>query len=70
MTIMRKLSEILNDIKLLEEEWIEVNETHEDDEEKDIILTDLDLAIDCLAMSLICGDFINDLGRPYNYFEE
>ena len=67
---MRKLSEILNDIKLLEEEWIKVNETHEDDEEKDIILTDLDLAIDCLTTKLICGDFIKDIGRPYNYFEE
>lgn len=67
---MRKLSEILNDIELLEKEWTEVNETHENGEEKDAILEDLDLAIDCLVTNLICGDFINDLGRPYNYFDE
>jgi hypothetical protein len=42
----------------------------EDGEDKDAILTDLSLAMDCIGACLMYGDYENDTGKPYNYFED
>ena len=67
---MRKLSELLSDLAILEERYMEINSKMEDGEEKEDILTDLWLAMDCIGACLMYGDYINDTGKPYNYFED
>lgn len=67
---MRKLSELLSDLELLEKRYQEFLEELEDGEDKDMILTDLELAMDCIGACLMYGDYINDTGKPYNYFED
>ena len=67
---MRKLSELLSDLAILEERYMEIDSTMEEGEEKDDILTDLGLAMDCIGACLMYGDYINDTGKPYNYFED
>jgi DNA-directed RNA polymerase subunit N (RpoN/RPB10) len=67
---MRKLSELLSDLAILEERYMEIDSTMEEGEEKDDILTDLGLAMDCIGTCLMYGDYINDTGKPYNYFED
>lgn len=67
---MRKLSELLSDLAILEERYMEIDSTMEEGEEKDDILTDLGLAMDCIGSCLMYGDYINDTGKPYNYFED
>ena len=64
----KMLSNILREINDLERQWVYVNNNYDDDEEKDIMLTDIDLAIDCLATSLMYGDYVNNTGKPYNYY--
>lgn len=67
----RKLSELLNDLEVLSERWQEVYETmDEDDEIREEILTDIELAMDCIDVSLMCGDFENDTGKPYDYYAD
>ena len=67
---MRKLSELLSDLAILEERYMEIDSNMEEGEEKDDILTDLGLAMDCIGSCLMYGDYINDTGKPYNYFED
>ena len=67
---MRKLSELLSDLAILEERYMEIDSKMEEGEEKDDILTDLGLAMDCIGSCLMYGDYINDTGKPYNYFED
>lgn len=67
---MRKLSELLSDLAILEERYMEIDSKMEDGEDKDDILTDLGLAMDCIGACLMYGDYINDTGKPYNYFED
>lgn len=67
---MRKLSELLSDLAILEERYMEIESKMEEGEEKDDILTDLGLAMDCIGACLMYGDYINDTGKPYNYFED
>jgi DNA-directed RNA polymerase subunit N (RpoN/RPB10) len=67
---MRKLSELLSDLAILEERYMEIDSKMEEGEEKDDILTDLGLAMDCIGACLMYGDYINDTGKPYNYFED
>ena len=66
----RKLSELLSDLAILEERYMEINSQMEEGEDKDEILTDLGLAMDCIGACLMYGDYINDTGKPYNYFED
>ena len=42
----------------------------EESEDKDYILMDLSLAMDCIGACLMYGDYENDTGKPYNYFED
>lgn len=67
---MRKLSELLSDLAILEERYMEIDSKMEEGEDKDDILTDLGLAMDCIGACLMYGDYINDTGKPYNYFED
>jgi DNA-directed RNA polymerase subunit N (RpoN/RPB10) len=67
---MRKLSELLSDLAILEERYMEIDSKMEEGEEKEDILTDLGLAMDCIGACLMYGDYINDTGKPYNYFED
>jgi DNA-directed RNA polymerase subunit N (RpoN/RPB10) len=67
---MRKLSELLSDLAIFEERYMEIDSKMEEGEEKDDILTDLGLAMDCIGACLMYGDYINDTGKPYNYFED
>ena len=67
---MRKLSELLSDLAILEERYMEIDSKMEEGEEKDDILTDLGLAMDCIGACLMYGDYENDTGKPYNYFED
>jgi DNA-directed RNA polymerase subunit N (RpoN/RPB10) len=49
---------------------MEIDSKMEEGEEKEDILTDLGLAMDCIGACLMYGDYINDTGKPYNYFED
>ena len=64
----RKLSELLSDLAILEERYMKIN--MEEREDKDDILMDLSLAMDCIGTCLMYGDYENDTGKPYNYFED
>ena len=66
----RKLSELLSDLAILEEKYMEINMEMEEGEDKDAILTDLSLAMDYIGACLMYGDYENDTGKPYNYFED
>ena len=66
----RKLSELLSDLAILEEKYMEINMEMEEGEYKDDILMDLGLAMDCIGACLMYGDYENDTGKPYNYFED
>ena len=66
----RKLSELLSDLAILEEKYMEINMGMEEGEEKDDILMDLSLAMDYIGTCLMYGDYENDTGKPYNYFED
>ena len=66
----RKLSELLSDLAILEERYTKINMEMEESEDKDYILMDLSLAMDCIGTCLMYGDYENDTGKPYNYFED
>mgnify|MGYP003291835074 FL=1 len=66
----RKLSELLSDLAILEKKYMEINMEMEEGEDKDDILMDLSLAMDCIGVCLMYGDYENDTGKPYNYFED
>ena len=66
----RKLSELLSDLAILEEKYMEINMGMEEGEEKDDILMDLSLAMDYIGTCLMYGDYENDTGKTYNYFED
>ena len=66
----RKLSELLSDLAILEEKYMEINMEMEEGEDKDDILMDLSLSMDCIGAYLMYGDYENDTGKPYNYFED
>ena len=66
----RKLSELLSDLAMLEERYMEINMEMEEGEDKNDILMDLSLAMDYIGTCLMYGDYENDTGKPYNYFEE
>jgi hypothetical protein len=66
----RKLSELLSDLAILEKRYMEINMEMEEGEDKDDILMDLSLAMDCIGACLMYGDYENDTGKPYNYFED
>lgn len=66
---MRKLSEILKEMDLLEEQYTLINNTMEDSENKENQLQMISLAIDCLDTCLMYGDFINDTGKEFDYYE-
>ena len=64
---MRKLSELLNDLEVLDKQRVIV-ETWEDSDIKEVTLTDINLAMDCLDCCLMCGDYINDTGKEFDYY--
>ena len=66
----RKLSELLSDLAILEKRYMEINMEMEEGEYKDDILMDLSLAMDYIGTCLMYGDYENDTGKPYNYFED
>ena len=67
---MRKLSELLEELARMEAEWNEYYYDEELDElEKDMLLTDLSGGMDCIAAMLMYGDYINDTGEPFDYYE-
>ena len=67
---MQKLSEILNRIEELIKEYQKIDKEMNEGKEKDNALEIISLAIDCLDTKLMYGDYINDTGRNYNYWEE
>lgn len=67
---MRKLSELINDLKVLGDQWLEVYETMDEGDEKDEILTDIELAMDCIDSCLMYGDYINDTGKDFDYYND
>lgn len=67
---MRKLSELINDLKVLGDRWLEVYETMDEGDEKDEILTDIELAMDCIDSCLMYGDYINDTGKDFDYYND
>ena len=67
---MRKLSELLNEKAEVWKEYETISNEMEDGEEKDMILTHLGLVLDCIECNLMYGDFINDTGKEYNYYED
>lgn len=67
---MRKLSELLEELARMEAEWDEYSNDEELDElEKDMVLTDLSASMDCIGAMLMYGDYINDTGEPFDYYE-
>lgn len=67
---MQNLSEILNRLEELIKEYQRIDKEMNAGEEKDNILEMISLAMDCLDTKLMYGDYINDIGRDYNYWEE
>lgn len=67
---MRKLSELLNDLIELENQYNVINATMEECDYKTEVLMDLSLAMDYIGSCLMYGDYINDTGKEYNYFED
>jgi len=67
---MRKLSELLNDLIELENQYNMINATMEECDYKTEVLMDLSLAMDYIGSCLMYGDYINDTGKEYNYFED
>ena len=67
---MRKLSELLNDLIELENQYNMINATMEECDYKTEVLMDLSLAMDYIGCCLMYGDYINDTGKEYNYFED
>ena len=66
----RKLSEILNEMNNLSKEYNRILIEEEDNEDKEIALTTISLALDCLDTCLMYGDYENDTGKEYNYYED
>ena len=66
---MRKLSEILMAMDLLEVQYTLINDTMEDSEDKENQLQMISLTMDCLDTCLMYGDYINDTGKEFNYDE-
>lgn len=66
--MLRNLSELLSDMKALEEEYQRVSNEMEECIAKETLLTDLGLAMDCIECSLMYGDYINDTGKEYDYY--
>lgn len=67
---MQNLSEILNRLEELIKEYQRIDKEMNEGEEKDNALEMISLAMDCLDTKLMYGDYINDIGRDYNYWEE
>lgn len=67
---MQNLSEILNRLEELIKEYQRIDKEMNAGEEKDNTLEMISLAMDCLDTKLMYGDYINDIGRDYNYWEE
>lgn len=66
---MRKLSEILKEMDMLEVQYTLINNTMEDSEDKENQLQMISLAMDCLDTCLMYGDYVNDTGKEFNYDE-
>ena len=67
---MRKLSELLNDLIELENYYNMIDATMEECDYKTEVLMDLSLSMDYIGCCLMYGDYINDTGKEYNYFED
>ena len=67
---MRKLSELLNDLVELENYYNMIDATMEECDYKTEVLMDLSLSMDFIGCCLMYGDYINDTGKEYNYFED
>ena len=67
---MRKLSELLNDLVELENYYNMIDATMEECDYKTEVLMDLSLSMDYIGCCLMYGDYINDTGKEYNYFED
>ena len=59
---MRKLSEILMAMDLLEVQYALIDEMMEDSEDKENQLQMISLTMDCLDTCLMYGDYVNDTG--------
>ena len=66
---MRKLSEILKEMDILEIQYALIDNMMEDSEDKENQLQMISLAMDCLDSCLMYGDYINDTGKEFNYDE-
>mgnify|MGYP003442018277 CR=1 FL=1 len=64
------LESIRKDIMEVLSKYMEIDMEMEEGEDKDAILMDLGLAMDCIGACLMYGDYENDTGKPYNYFED
>ena len=67
---MRKLSELLNELVELENYYNMIDATMEECDYKTEVLMDLSLSMDYIGCCLMYGDYINDTGKEYNYFED
>lgn len=66
---MRKLSEILKEMDMLEVQYALIDNMMEDSEDKENQLQMISLAMDCLDTCLMYGDYINDTNKEFNYDE-
>lgn len=64
-----KLSYILRRMDELEVEYDNIYLNMEESEEKDILLENISLNMDCLDVCLMYGDYINDTGKEYDYWK-
>lgn len=66
----KKLSKLLSDMEALIEEYEIISKEMEESEEKDNILQMISVAMDCIDCDLMYGNYINDTGKKYNYYED
>ena len=65
---MKNLSEILRELDETYNEFKRLSSEMEEGEEKDEILTHLGVVIDCLDCDLLYGNYINDTGKEFDYY--
>ena len=59
--------ELLSELLAKRERYIEMwQQVVDDSDEQEII----GLALDCIECKLMYGDYVNDIGKEYNYWEE
>lgn len=63
---MEERRELLSELLSKRERYIELWSNSETVEEKEIY----DLVLDCIECKLMYGNYVNDIGREYDYWNE